>query len=558
MFTQRPLTMRHYVVIVGAVLLLLLLWPGMLTNLFRTQGYEDPYLTPLFVMADTLIGLAYYGISIGLVYFVHKTRTAMPFNWVFLSFGIFIIACGTTHFVDVLNIWIPAYWASGYVRLATMIASVVTAIALPPVFPRVIALMERGKLADKRRAELEAIQIRLEREIVERKRMEVALRQRELQLQSIMSNYPGGGIFLFDHDLRYVSVDGKDLRLLGYQPETMIGKTMGEILSTDTYATVEPLCRRALAGEEFSLARPYLTQHFLHVYTPVRDSNGQIIYGMTIVQNITDLHNVRESLQQTIVELDKTNNELQNANDEIQQFAYIVSHDLRAPLINLRGFADMMETSISELRTVLAEHNEAISEGGRRAIDDILQQRIPTALRFISSSVERMDRLTAAILKLSRIGHRAITISRVSSREIVESIIESLSSQFTHQQVVVEIGDLPELDTDPLALDQILGNIITNAAHYLDPQRSGKIRIAARQTETETVFEIEDNGRGIRQQDYDRVFAPFRRAGQVTVEGEGMGLAYVRALLRRLGGQIDFTSQVGVGTTFTVVLPSTK
>jgi len=133
------LTTRHYVLLLLVILGLLLLYPNLLANFFQTEGYQphgycyvwDRGLTTLMVTSDTLIGLSYVSIAITLWIFIRRTRKQMPFHWIFIAFGIFILACGLTHFTDVVNIWVPNYWISGYVRLVTMMASVVTALALP-------------------------------------------------------------------------------------------------------------------------------------------------------------------------------------------------------------------------------------------------------------------------------------------------------------------------------------------------------------------------------------------------------------------------------------------
>ena len=99
-----------------------------------------------------------------------------------------------------------------------------------------------------------------------------------------------------------------------------------------------------------------------------------------------------------------------------------------------------------------------------------------------------------------------------------------------------------------------MANILTNAVNYLEPQRPGEIEITTETTPGETIFRIRDNGRGIAAEDMHKVFELFRRAGRQDVAGEGMGLAYVRALIRRHGGYIWCDSELGVGTTFSFTL----
>jgi signal transduction histidine kinase len=154
---------------IAVVLTLLVIW-ARLVNLFATQGFGPhgdcllwlPGLITLYVGSDTLIGLAYVSISVTLIYLVHTARRTIPFQWVFVAFGIFIIACGATHFLDVLTLWVPVYWLQGTVKLLTALASVTTALALPPLVPRVLALMHLARASDEHKRQLEQAHRELE------------------------------------------------------------------------------------------------------------------------------------------------------------------------------------------------------------------------------------------------------------------------------------------------------------------------------------------------------------------------------------------------------------
>jgi len=119
----------------------------------------------------------------------------------------------------------------------------------------------------------------------------------------------------------------------------------------------------------------------------------------------------------------------------------------------------------------------------------------------------------------------------------------------------VTIGPLPDLVVDKAAAEQIFGNLLDNALKYLEPARSGKIEVTAEQNAGETIFTIRDNGRGIATEDTQKVFELFRRVGRQDVPGEGMGLTYVKTLVRRLGGRIWCESEPGVGSAFSFTIP---
>jgi signal transduction histidine kinase len=123
-------------------------------------------------------------------------------------------------------------------------------------------------------------------------------------------------------------------------------------------------------------------------------------------------------------------------------------------------------------------------------------------------------------------------------------------------QTTVTVGPLPEVVADRTSMEQIMGNLLDNALKYLVPDRPGKLEISAGQDPDETIFRIRDNGRGITADDMPKVFAPFRRIGRQDTPGEGMGLPYVQALVRRHGGRIWCESEPGVGTTFAFTIPN--
>jgi signal transduction histidine kinase len=141
-------------------------WNSLLTvNGFIPHGHcylWKPGLVWLHVISDSLIALAYVAISGTLAYLVYKTRQEIPFHWMFLAFGSFIVACGSTHFMDVWTLWHPTYWLSGALKAVTAIASVTTATILPFLVPQALALVESAKLSEERRSHLETANYQLE------------------------------------------------------------------------------------------------------------------------------------------------------------------------------------------------------------------------------------------------------------------------------------------------------------------------------------------------------------------------------------------------------------
>ncbi|MGD9511545.1 MAG: CHASE3 domain-containing protein [Geminicoccaceae bacterium] len=247
--------------------------------------------------------------------------------------------------------------------------------------------------------------------------------------------------------------------------------------------------------------------------------------------------------------------ELTRANEEIQRFAYIVSHDLRAPLVNVLGFTSELEAGLDVLKRFLGADDgpePSLRDEARRTVDEDL----PEALGFIRASTSKMDRLINAILKLSREGRRELNPQRIDLGALFTGIKASVQHQLDQAGATLEIGRLPVLRSDRLALEQIFGNLIDNAIKYLAPDRPGIVRVSAVPRQGRWQIEVADNGRGIAAADHDRIFELFRRSGMQDRPGEGIGLAHVRALARRLGGDVTVASDPGKGSRFTVVLPT--
>ncbi len=255
--------------------------------------------------------------------------------------------------------------------------------------------------------------------------------------------------------------------------------------------------------------------------------------------------------------VDERTEELIRANQEVQRFAYIVTHDLRAPLVNIMGFTSELQASLSSIQTyVLADGKppsaDYILEARRAASEDL-----PEAIGFIRSSTKKMDGLINAILKISRDGRRELKIERVDLKALVEMGAAAVNHQVSESDGVVTIGDsLPTVISDRLSLEQVFGNLFDNAIKYQTPGRPLRISVTARNIgRAGSVIEFTDNGRGIAPEDHERVFELFRRSGTQDKPGEGIGLAHVRSLMRNLGGDIVVKSALGKGTTFVLRLP---
>ncbi len=262
---------------------------------------------------------------------------------------------------------------------------------------------------------------------------------------------------------------------------------------------------------------------------------------------ITEVDQVSAELEASAARLLERETELRESNEEVQRFAYIVSHDLRAPLVNIMGFTSELEALRGDL--IAAEEGEPSPQKRQLAAD------FDESIGFIKAGIAKMDGLIGAILKISREGRRAFRADRLDMTALVRGIADAIRFQADAVGATITVKELPPIVSDRLAIEQVFGNLLDNAVKYLDEGRPGRIEISGREDGARVVYAVRDNGRGIAENDLGRVFELFRRAGAQNQPGEGIGLAHVRTLVRALGGRVDLASQAGVGTTFTVTLP---
>ncbi|GGD14067.1 sensor histidine kinase [Aureimonas glaciei] len=284
------------------------------------------------------------------------------------------------------------------------------------------------------------------------------------------------------------------------------------------------------------------------------------VTSVSLRQNFRDVKRSRDTLRDLNDNLETAvlmrTADLQRANDEIQRFAYIVSHDLRSPLVNVMGFTSELDAVVKPLAELIekvdVEAPALVTEEVRLAV----REDLPEAIGFIRSSTQKMDRLINAILRLSREGRRVITPEPLDVGTMLDGIVDSMQHRLTEVGAEVEIEKpLPKIVSDRVAVEQILSNLVENAVKYLKPGRPGRVVVRAKRAAGRVVFEVEDNGRGIDPKDHERIFDLFRRSGAQDQPGEGIGLAHVRALAYRLGGTISCESSLGEGATFRLSMP---
>jgi PAS domain S-box-containing protein len=366
----------------------------------------------------------------------------------------------------------------------------------------------------------------------------------------IMNNLNDG---IYDYNV----VTGSIYFSSGYK--AMLGYTDRE--HPDTLETFNSLIHPDDSKQTWEIFRRYAAKEIpvFNCIFRMRHRNGRWRWVMARGMGFWDDDNKLQRLigTHTDITVQKEREEdLKQLNNELEGFTYIASHDLRVPLVNIKGFAGEMGNAIEDIKPMLQHLKPHLPDYEEERLTRALDQDIPEALKFIRSAVERMDKMTTSILDLSRIGRRESNLQEIDTNKLVQQCLEALAYEINSHKVEVVCNPLPNITSDPWALELIFGNILDNAVKYLDPERRGKIVIFALSFPSEAIFSISDNGRGIALTDQKRVFDIFRRAGNSgNVRGSGMGMAYVKAMVRKLNGRIWFDSELGKGTTFYFNIP---
>jgi PAS domain S-box-containing protein len=387
-------------------------------------------------------------------------------------------------------------------------------------------------------------------DITERKRMEKELRQTEDRFRRLVETMKVG-LTSIDEKGVLTYANEQHCKMLGYSTEEMIGRPTTDFQDEETRKAQKEIFAKRKKGmrdptpyEVTWVTKDGRKVHTILTPTPSFNADGHFTGSFAIFTDITERKRMEERLQRYAAELERSN-------EEVKNFAYIVSHDLRVPLVNLKGYTSELQAALEVIGPTMETALPHLNEDKRSAVAMALHEDVPEALEFITNSVSRMDSFINSVLILSRLGRRELKPEPIDMNALVQMSLENLSHQIQERGTTVTVGSLPQVVADRTAMEQIMGNILGNAVKYLDSERTGQIEVTAQTNNGEQLFCIRDNGRGIAQEDMHKVFAPFRRAGKQDTQGEGMGLAYVQTLVRRHNGRIWCESDLGKGTTFT-------
>ncbi|MDQ3269850.1 MAG: CHASE domain-containing protein [Pseudomonadota bacterium] len=382
------------------------------------------------------------------------------------------------------------------------------------------------------RTELQAHRIAL--------RMTEEFRRSEMRFRTAMENSPIGKALL-DSQGVIVESNGAFGKIVGRPPETLVG-TRFESLFEDADSSQE--VAHAGSGETTDPQGVHRTTRRLHrlgdmprhaqlTYAPLPGNIGQDIVGLVQVEDVTE----RLRAQAQVNALNRTlearvaarTRDLIRANEELETFAYSVSHDLRAPLRAIDGFS----------RILVERHSQSLDEVGR----DYLGR--------VRKAAARMGELIDALLKMSRLTRGALKRERVDLSRMAAEVMEDLRAAEPDRRVQVHIQPGLEAEGDVVLLRNLLQNLLGNAWKFTRGREDARIEFGSAPVDGECEFYIRDNGAGFSQEYVDKLFRPFQRLhDQEDFAGNGIGLASVKRIVERHGGTIRALGTEGEGATF--------
>jgi len=311
-------------------------------------------------------------------------------------------------------------------------------------------------------------------------------------------------------------------------------------LDEETRARWLEYYKRAIAGENFEVEE-FIMQPltgtlccYLISYSPIINTQGQITGFTCFSKNITDLKNVHAKLIELNKEILKKSEKLAISNTDLEQFAYIASHDLQEPLRMVASFLNQLEK----------KYGDVLDEKGKQYIN------------FAVDGAKRMRQIILDLLEFSRVGKGNAEREDIDIHEVINQIKIFFKKTIEEKKAVINVAPLPVIYNYKAPLRQVFQNLISNALHYCAKDTPPNITIACRQLGQHWEFSVADKGIGISKEFFDKIFLIFQRLhNKEEYSGTGLGLAVTKKTIEHLGGQIWVESTEGKGSTFYFTIP---
>jgi PAS domain S-box-containing protein len=432
-----------------------------------------------------------------------------------------------------------------------------------PVFagPRIVIVAGLGnKEAEYDQSDVQHLTLLMEGmwRLLERKRAVEALRQSSALMKSTqeLARIGGWEWDLANKDMHWTEetyhIHGFAPGSIEPSPEAHIARSQECYRPEDRRMVMEAFDRCARTGVPYDFELPFTDtqgrQLWVHTTGKAEQEEGRVVKLLGTLQDIT--HRKLAELA-----LEKLNKDLFEKKQEMENFLYITTHDLRSPLVNIQGFSQNLERYIRELVESVAP--APLPEEARETLRKLAGERIPEALAYVQESSRKMDALISALLKVSRMGRVEMKPERVDMNALLQKILDSLRYQLEGTGGKIHIGTLPPCKADAGAVNQLFSNLLDNAIKYRHKDRPVDIKVAGEVKGDRVVYTVGDNGAGIPEEDLPKIWNVFYRTREaVGKKGEGIGLPMVKRIIEKNGGSIKAESRAGEGSVFRVELPA--
>jgi len=398
-------------------------------------------------------------------------------------------------------------------------------------------------------------------DITEQRLAQENLREAEERLRTLMNSMPDIVCFK-DGEGRWLEANNFDLKLFQLENVPYKGKKDSELAPFsafyhDAFMTCEASDEKAWLASGFSrgeerIPRPDGGEYVFDIikvplFTPEGKRKGLTVVGRDITER-----------KLAELQLEKLNKDLRDKNQEMENFLYITTHDLRSPLVNIQGFGQNLQHYQAELGRLMQKLTGMPPEDEAR-LKELAAVKVPEALDFVLNSSRKMDALITALLKVSRAGRVEMKPEKLEMEELMTKVLDAMRFQLNEAGADIKTGALPPCHADPGAVNQLFANLLDNAVKYRDRARSLTIELSGEVKGDMAVYRVADNGPGIPEGDLHKIWNVFyRHERDQQKKGEGIGLPMVRRLVEKNGGNIRAESVEGKGTVFYVELPAAQ
>ncbi len=391
---------------------------------------------------------------------------------------------------------------------------------------------ELEKRVEERTAELLDLNRGLEREIAVRRETERALREKEERLSAIVEAFEGL-IYVCSEDYRVEFMNERFIRRTGYDP---LGEFCYEAIHRRN--SVCPWCvnDRVFAGEtvRWELQSPMDDHWYYVINTPIYNPGGGVSkYAMLF--DITERKRAEEKVADLNRSLEQKVAELGRANRELEVFSYSISHDLKTSVVGIEGLA----------RTLMEKYSRPLDGKARHYLE------------MIHRSSREMTEFLNDLVAFFYMGRKALKLVTLDMEKMARDVTEQLSAFHGERQVDISVSPMPVGIGDKTMIKQVFSNLVSNAFKYSRDRMPAVIQIGGWSEEERNVYFVKDNGIGFSEEMAERLFEVFERLHSVDqFEGTGIGLATVKRVVKRHGGEVWARSTPGKGATFYFTLPT--